>query len=223
MSKMRFDRKPPLPRSPMRLRSRPVLRSSTNTVQTPAGSLTKTRLPIRPWDIEEPELRPEYRTISCELRVLAKMVQDEIGNTDSLDVGFGKQFSVSSASPLFERGRFYEEYSARRNERLKRKKGETGDERKPAYDLGVRVESSKRREAKRFEGLRNSIYSTPATTMTDGLRKSMYSATTDQRENPRYMLRSMCKEKKKIPLPVNSEKSVAGRDRKIVARRVVKR
>ncbi|PSS31198.1 Capsid polyprotein [Actinidia chinensis var. chinensis] len=207
MSKMRSDLKPPLPRSPTRLPPRRVLRSNSNNTQTPPGSLTKTQLPNRPQDTEESELRPEYRTISCELRALAKMVEDEFGNADSGNVGFGITSGVVS-NPMFERGRFYDEYSARRNERLKRKKGETGNEKKSLYDLGVKVESAKRRDSKRIDGLRKSVYSTPVMA--------------DQRENPRYLLRSMTKENKKPPLPVTFVKSVAHSDRKTAVRRVRK-
>ncbi|KAA8537416.1 hypothetical protein F0562_026897 [Nyssa sinensis] len=208
MSKMGTDRKPPLPRSPMRLRPRRVLRSTECTVQTPLGSLTKTQLPNRAWDIEELELRPEYHTISCELRALAKMVHDGFGNADSSNDGFATTFNAIS-SPLFERGRFYDEYSARRNERLKRKKGEIGDGKKSVYNLGVKVESAKRRDSKKFEGLKKSIPPTPMT---------------DRRENPRYSLRSSSsKENKKPPLAVNCDNSVGGGgDRKTAARRVRK-
>nr|GMD03346.1 Capsid polyprotein [Ipomoea batatas] len=72
----------PLPRSPIRLRSRRALRSTTNTLQTPPGSLTKSKLPNPRSDVEEWEMRLEYHTISCELRALAKMVEQEIGNGD---------------------------------------------------------------------------------------------------------------------------------------------
>uniref|UniRef100_A0A5B7B9D7 Uncharacterized protein n=1 Tax=Davidia involucrata TaxID=16924 RepID=A0A5B7B9D7_DAVIN len=209
MSKMRSDRKPPLPRSPVRLRPRRVLRSTESTVQTPPGSLTKTQLSNSALDIEESELRPEYRTISCELRALAKMVHDGFGNSDSGNVGFATTLNAIS-SPLFERGRFYDEYSARRNERLKRKKGEVGDERKSVYALGVKVGSAKRRDSKKLEGLSKSIPSTPMT---------------DRRENPRYSLRSSSsKENKKPPLAVNYANSVGGGGggRKMAARMVTK-
>uniref|UniRef100_A0A5B7B7A7 Uncharacterized protein n=1 Tax=Davidia involucrata TaxID=16924 RepID=A0A5B7B7A7_DAVIN len=187
MSKLRSDRKPPLARSPIRLRPR---RSTAFH---------------RGWDMDESELRPEYRTISCELRALAKMVHDGFGNADSGNVGFATTLNAIS-SPLFERGRFYDEYSARRNERLQRKKCETGDKRKSLYDLGVKVESAKRRDSKKFEGLRKSIPLTPMT---------------NARENPRYSLRSSSssKENKKTPLAVNI---VGGTDWKITARRVRK-
>ncbi|KAA8528822.1 hypothetical protein F0562_036177 [Nyssa sinensis] len=199
MSKFRSDRKPPLARSPIQLRSRRVQRSTASTGQSLPGSLTKTQLPTRGWDIDEWELRPEYRSISCELQALAKMVNDEFGNADLGNVGFATTFHAVS-SPLFERGRFYDEYSARRNERIKRKKVETGDKRKSVYDLGVKVESAKRRDLKKFEGLRKSIPSTPMT---------------DRREIPRYSLRSSSsKENKNTHTPLAAVNIVDGSDRK---------
>ena len=61
--------------------------------------------------------------------------------------------TVAPTSPLFERGRFYDLYSARRNERLKRKHGwyTAGEEEAGAMaeDPSVAVELSKRRVAKK--------------------------------------------------------------------------
>nr|GLL29163.1 uncharacterized protein LOC109165633 [Ipomoea trifida] len=199
MSKMMLrSSKPPLPRSPIRLRSRRALRSTTNTLQTPPGSLTKSKLPNPRSDVEEWEMRLEYHTISCELRALAKMVQQEIGNGDGGDPIPGNgEYSLNPRSPLFERGRLYEEYSARRNERLKRKKGgETEEEKKAVYGLGVRVESAKKR----------------------GVSVTPMMAQRGEGEKPRYMLRSMAtsKENKKPPphLPMSVEKSVGGGEKK---------
>nr|GMD11807.1 FACT complex subunit like [Ipomoea batatas] len=190
--------KPPLPRSPIRLRSRRALRSTTNTLQTPPGSLTKSKLHNPRSDVEEWEMRLEYHSISCELRALAKMVQQEIGNGDGGNPIHGNgEYSLNPRSPLFERGRLYEEYSARRNERLKRKKcGETEEEKKAVYGLGVRVESAKKR----------GVPVTPMMAQRGGGEKS------------RYMLRSMTtsKENKKPPphLPMSVEKSVVGGEKK---------
>ncbi|KAJ0024610.1 hypothetical protein Pint_09244 [Pistacia integerrima] len=207
MSKIKTDRKPPLARSPIRVRPRRVLRSNATSLQTPPGSLTKSQKLIRASDFQESDLRPEYRTISCELRALAKMVQDELGegkldNNNNNKAGSGNELSGNSSS-FFERGRFYEEYSARRNERLKRKKNETGDVTKTPYNLGVTVESSKRRESKKLESLRKSV-------------SAAYSVETTE---PRYMLRSMSKVNKKPPLPFNS---VIDSQRRTGARRVRK-
>ncbi|XVF63539.1 hypothetical protein PTKIN_Ptkin09bG0094800 [Pterospermum kingtungense] len=207
MSKMKFDRKPPLAKSPIRLRPRRALRSNSASLQTPPGSLTKSQKPIRTWALEESEIRPEYRSISLELRALARMVRDELGNGEKEHAGLGETASLSANStPLFERGRFYEEYSARRNERLKRKKGDTGYESKTAYNLGVTVESSKRRDSKKLESLRKSV-------------SAAYSVERSEIQTPRYHLRSMSKENNKRP-PLAVSSSVIGTEKKTATRRV---
>ncbi|GLT99991.1 hypothetical protein SLE2022_173920 [Rubroshorea leprosula] len=204
MSKMKFDRKPPLAaKSPCRL-SRRVLRSTSTALHTPPGSLTKSAKPIRSWNVEESEMRPEYNSISCELRELAKKVRDELGGGESENAMAAVNSLSANTTPLFERGRFYEEYSARRNERLRRKKGEARDEPKTAYKLGVTVESSKRKNSKKVESLRK-----PAS--------AAYSV--EKSQHPRYLLRSMTKENKKPPLALNNQKSVIGSERKTGARR----
>lgn len=138
------------------------------------------------------------------------MVQNKFGNED-VNAADNSDSQNAKRSPLFERGRFYEEYSARRNERLKRKKGgDTGDEKKPVYDLGVRVESSKKRgESKMFQSARKAVVaSTPIA---------------ERRETPRYFLRSAAsKENKKPPLPMSIDKSVGLSERRTAARRVRK-
>ncbi|GMI78568.1 hypothetical protein like AT5G42330 [Hibiscus trionum] len=201
MSKMKYDRKPPLAaKSSINLRPRRSIRLNSASLQTPPGSLTKSQKPIR---TEESEIRPEYRSISCELRALARKVKDELGyegkeNAESV-------VNANKSCPGFERGRLYDAYSARRNERLKRKKcEETEKEPKTGhqYNLGVTVESSKRRaSSKKVESLRKSA-----------MEMEMESPT------PRYLLRSMNKENKKPPVAV----SVAGTQKKTAARRVGK-
>ncbi|XVE94421.1 hypothetical protein REPUB_Repub02eG0007000 [Reevesia pubescens] len=210
MSKMKFDRKPPLAKSPIRLRPRRVIRSNSTSLQTPPGSLTKSQKPIRTWAMEESEIRPDYRSISCELRALARMVKDEIGNGETENAGFGQTSLSANSTPLFERGRFYDEYSARRNERLRRKKGETGTESKTGHHLGVTVESSKRRDSKKLESLRKSVSAAYSVERNESLTQT-----------PRYLLRSMSKEIKKPPLAVNNYKSsVIGTENKTATRRV---
>ncbi|KAI8560107.1 hypothetical protein RHMOL_Rhmol04G0229900 [Rhododendron molle] len=51
-------------------------------------------------------------------------------------------------------------------ERLKRKKRDTGDDerKKNVYGLGVEVKLAKKRDLKRLEGLRKSVFSTPVMT-----------------------------------------------------------
>ncbi|KAF3446891.1 hypothetical protein FNV43_RR12071 [Rhamnella rubrinervis] len=203
MSKMKLDRKPPLAKSPIRLRPRRILRS--NTKQTPPGSLTKSVKLNRTREVEESELRPEYHSISYEFRALAKMVKQELGNEETNNSGFASALRANT-SPLFERGRFYEEYSARRNERLKKKNGQSGDEGKAVYKLGVTVESAKRSSSRKLESLRKSISAAYSVERTS--------------ETPRYMLRSTTKENKKPPVAVSSQKSVIGGERKTRVRKI---
>ncbi|KAK1440985.1 hypothetical protein QVD17_06821 [Tagetes erecta] len=192
---IRSDRKPPLPlRSPIRLRPRRPLQSSLNNLQTPSATLTKSRLPKQSLVVEERELRPDYHAMSCELSALTKMVQDTFRGS-----------TTTNESPLFQRGKFYEEYSARRNERLKRKRGgESGVEKKTPCKqyLGVRTESTKRTsEVKKFE---------TAKKMTTPLMERRHVATTQK-----YSLRSSCKESKKPLLAMSS----MGTERRTTARK----
>jgi len=175
---MKTDRKPPLARSPMRLRNRRVLQPSNiiTPLRTPSATMTKLQM-------KESEIKPQYQTISHELNALSKMVQDELGAMNS------KNYSPNGAENFgsaFERGRFYDEYTARRNERLRKKLNETKmDEPKTAYNLGVKVETAKKKEyKKKTETLKKSVAAT-------------YSV--DRSQHSRYALRSTVK---KPPLPV---------------------
>ncbi|KAL3617742.1 hypothetical protein CASFOL_038063 [Castilleja foliolosa] len=253
MSRMmlRSNGKPPLARSPVRLRPRrkALQPTNTNTVLTPPGSMAKSKLPLYNRAVENSDLQPEYHTtgsmaksqlplynravensdlqpdyhtISHELQALAKMVHQELGPGDDTSMA---EVPIIQSSPMFERGRFYDEYSARRNERLKRKKGcETAYEKKPSYDLGVKVESAKKRveSANKFNGRRKSLGVVAAATPVAERRP--------EARTPRYSLRSSAaaKENKKPPMPVgmvpmmSGERSVGVSERKMV-RRVVSR
>ncbi|KAK6939074.1 hypothetical protein RJ641_032582 [Dillenia turbinata] len=189
MSKLRTDRKPPLPKSPSRLR--PRRSTSTASAQTPPGSLTKTQHRNYDMKTEESDLRPEYHSISCQFRALAKMVQEELGTTATKNAEISSNLNDNPLNQLFERGSFYEEYSAARNERLKRKKSETGCQiqKKTPYKLGVTVDSAKRKDTKKLES---------------SLRKSVDRA-------PRYLLRSSTRENKKPPLFPDLDKTIPER------------
>lgn len=172
------------------------------------GSLTKSEKLFRTWDIQETELQPEYCSISCELPCLTKMIHDGFSGANPSMFGLAS----NDSGFMFERGRFYEEYSARRNERLKRKKGrEAGEPRKTAYDLGVTMESSKKRDPKKLEILRKSV-------------AVAYSAERDNKTLRRYMLRSSTKENKKPPLSAASsfQKSVIDAERRVGMRKIRK-
>ncbi|XP_047324706.1 uncharacterized protein LOC124928215 [Impatiens glandulifera] len=183
----RTNRKPPLARSPIRVSSKRVLRPSIsiNTAQSQPGSVMKTK----PMDLE---MVPDSDTISFELREMANF-----------------------AIPLFTRGRFYDEYSARRNEWLKMKQIGEGDEEKTmGFDKEVDLESEKRRDLKKFNDSKSLIPRTP-------LIERRGNVNMNQNSNSRYMLRSMTKEMKKpassLP-PLGSTSSVGG-ERKTVGRR----
>ncbi|GAB2289295.1 hypothetical protein Dimus_023599 [Dionaea muscipula] len=199
---MKSDRKPPLARSPMRVQARRSLRSSTATpIRTLSGRPSKVQTP----NPGAKELRPEYGTISSELTALAKLVEKEFGTPSTVPENgrFGNLLGVDNNKTisLFERGRFYDEYSARRNERLKRKmEGETGGAAAAAETtktvsskLGVKIEYSakKRVENRKMESLVKSV-------------SAAYEV--DRSEHPRYALRSI--NKPPLPaLPVNIERS----------------
>ncbi|GAV60476.1 hypothetical protein CFOL_v3_04006 [Cephalotus follicularis] len=88
------------------------------------------------------------------------MVRNELGNGDT-DNSRATTGLNSNLSLLFERGRFYDEYFAIRNERLKRKMGggqsQILSEAKTPYNLSVTVESSKKRDSKKLESLRKYV------------------------------------------------------------------
>lgn len=190
----------PLAKSPMRPRTRRALRpTNANTpLRTPMGSLAKAQL-------KESEIR--HNTISCELKALAKMVQDELGAMGAQAPGVGinpyTNNNVVGSLSLFERGRFYDEYSARRNERLmKKQSGAEKDEPKTAYNLGVKVESAKKKDSKK---------------KAESLKKSVAAAySVDRSQHPRYALRSTTK-KPPLPVPMNAEEKTT--TRKTAARR----
>lgn len=168
--------------------------------------MTKSEKPIRSWDLENSALRPEYRSISCELRALAGTVHSEIGKQQQ--VSNDSASGSANPSPFFERGRLYELYSARRNERLKRKKCEaTTVEEKTPYRLGVTVESSKKRDSRKLGSLKKSV-------------SAAYSVEGSQ--SHRYMLRSRTKENKKPPLAAAAAAANTVTSSKSVARRVVR-
>ncbi|KAG2333688.1 hypothetical protein Bca52824_004868 [Brassica carinata] len=183
--------KPPLPKSPLRLRSRQVLSSSSSSaLQTPPGL---TKFQKRNVADLESNLPIEYSSISSEIHAMAKMVekefaQEEVKSRASAAAASSLEHMAanSEVAPLFERGRLYDEYSARRNERLRRKKGGGDDSavKGTPYNLGVEPVTTKRR---------GTVKKKTATAV------SMGETTTA----PRYSLRSMKKENKKPPIPLN--------------------
>ena len=129
------------------------------------------------------------------------MVQDELGAMCAQAPAFGinshANNNVVGSLSVFERGRFYDEYSARRNERLmKKQSGAEKDEPKTAYNLGVKVESAKKKDSKKkAESLKKSVAAT---------------FSVDRSEHPRYALRSTTR-KPPLPVPMNVEEKTTTR------------
>ncbi|PKA60104.1 hypothetical protein AXF42_Ash009788 [Apostasia shenzhenica] len=147
---MPMDRKPPIVVSPRRLRSRQL---PPNLPKPTAKTATKTLL--RHSIACETLFRPDQQ-LSSEFKFLPDRSTDDF--TAAADVAGGSCDGDSSPlpPPLFERGRFYEVYSARRNERLKRKMLEVTEETVALYPE-VAVELSKRRSLKKWETPRKSL------------------------------------------------------------------
>ncbi|CAN7140699.1 unnamed protein product [Brassica rapa subsp. narinosa] len=129
--------KPPLPKSPIRLRSRQVLlsnSSSSSTLKTPPGIYVHFINPLLTIKLSRLEFQIIHGDAEAKLPIESEDVKTraEASNLQNL--------AADSAPVLFERGRFYEEYSARRNERLKRKSG--GEE---SVVKGVEPTTTKRR------------------------------------------------------------------------------
>ncbi|XP_077246318.1 uncharacterized protein LOC143886266 [Tasmannia lanceolata] len=194
------NRRPPLAESIQRPRA-PRILCSNSSIKAPSASLTKTELQNCSWGLEESKLLPEFQPFSCELEALAKMVKDEFGNN-----GFGSAFANTEStisSPLFERGRLYDVYSARRNERLKRKMLETEEEMN-VHESGVStVEFGKRRNAKKIDSLRKSVPVNFSVGRREGLRSSV----------------RLSKENKKPGLSMNGERSEIDGDKKRIGAR----
>ena len=159
-----------------------------------SGSLTKTQM-------KESEIRPEYNPMSYELRALAKIVQGELGSWSSNFAEF-ENYSVNGGNnyrnhvgsqTLFERGRLYEQYSARRNERLRKKQ----DDPRPVCNpgLGVKVESGKKKSV------------------------MISSSSGDITQHHRYALRSVAK-RPPLPLPINVEEKMARKTNASRSRRI---
>ncbi|KNA06125.1 hypothetical protein SOVF_183920 [Spinacia oleracea] len=189
---MKTDRKPPLARSPMTLRGRRPLQPPNSNFN--ANTPIRTPAMMSKPQMREQENRPELNTVSCELRALAKMVEDELGAINAKNNnGFGSVSSIGGGNTtMFERGSLYNAYSERRNERLRKKLSESWeDEPKTAYNhLGVKVDSTLKKDSTKKKA--------------ETLKKSMMAAATtyssvDRSQHPRYALRSTTK---KPPLPV---------------------
>ncbi|XP_008802854.1 uncharacterized protein LOC120108427 [Phoenix dactylifera] len=168
-----MDRRPPLAVSPRRLRSGRALHT-TPTVQTRPPTCKNSEFSSRPSSSMKSLIRPVYQMISPELMALAKRAKEEFGSNDDMDTTLASSSTSSSSSPMFERGRFYEVYSARRNERLKRKK-EIADE-LVSQDPGIAIELAKRRNSKNVNSVRKSVPADFSSSRVNSLRSSVRSS-----------------------------------------------
>lgn len=162
--------------SPRRLRPRKALPPRPPPVAPPAKrspvTNSKAIRPLRASVSGASLFRSEPDLISSELLAMAKSAEEEEEFKENLYQENEKEnkkrlFSPttpvarkSSTSPLFERGRLYDLYSARRNERLRRRQLELLEETeavKVIQNPAVAVELSKRKTSKKNENTRRSI------------------------------------------------------------------
>ncbi|CAL9113948.1 uncharacterized protein LOC135618223 [Musa acuminata AAA Group] len=155
-----MDLRPQFAVSPRRLRPRrPPPASSYDAPSVRAPPPATSKRPPRPHrssvSVESPA-RTDRRLVSSELAALVERAKEEFQSCGDAGAAAAVSSGGGCRSPVFERGRFYELYSARRNERLKRKKGEMTEE-AVAEDPGKAVELARRRVPKKAEGVRKSM------------------------------------------------------------------
>lgn len=122
--------------------------------------------------------RPPQPPISEDLISVADGVKEHsaIGG-DLVPAAVVSPSRAGTKSPLFERGRFYDLYSARRDERLKRKICELSEgAAEPEEDPVVAVELAKRRVAKKAESARKSLPDDFSVRRINTLRSSLRSS-----------------------------------------------
>lgn len=135
------------------------------------GRPGKSQIPRPPLNLDESTVRSDLKPMLGELRALAKMVEDELGRTHHAE-----SLLAAISTPQFERGRLYDEYSARRTERLRRKKRERGETVVAEDHRGnsdFTVEFAKRKSAKKCESaVRKSVPANFSVGRREGLRSS---------------------------------------------------
>lgn len=159
-----MNRKPPLAVSPRRLRPRrpPTSLPATQTPVVKTTSKPPAMFTTRHSIAGELLLRKDCPVIFSDLVELTKKGKDDF--TASHD-------PIICTNALFERGRFYQLYSARRNERLKRKMMEISEETVALYPE-VAVELSKKRSLKKAETPRKSCPGSFSVSRASNLRSS---------------------------------------------------
>lgn len=128
-------------------------------------------IPKPPLNLDESTVRSDLKPMLGELLALAKMVEDELGRTHHAE-----SLLAAISTPQFERGRLYDEYSARRTERLRRKKRERETvvvEDHHSNSGGFTLEYGKRKSAKKCESaVRKSVPANFSIGRREGLRSS---------------------------------------------------
>ncbi|WOL09743.1 hypothetical protein Cni_G18496 [Canna indica] len=177
-----MDRRPPLAVSPRRLRPRrPPPGAYALSSHAPTAT-SKKRPPSNRSSapVVESLARPQHQLVSSELSSPVERAKEDLGGFSDVVASAAVALSSPGAgnkSPLFERGRFYDLYSARRNERLKRKQAEiSGDEMALAQDPNVAVELAKRRLSKKTESARKSMPADFSASRASSLRSPMRSS-----------------------------------------------
>ncbi|KAI0500881.1 hypothetical protein KFK09_019099 [Dendrobium nobile] len=196
-----MNRKPPLAVSPRRLRPRrpPTSLPYLQTPTVKARSKPPAQFPTRHSIAGEPLIGKDYPIISPELIEITKKVKDDF--TAGHD-------PIVCTKPLFERGRFYELYSACRNERLKRKMMEISEETVALYPE-VAVEISKKRSLKKAETPRKSCPGSFSVNRASSLRSST--------------LRSSYKEMKKVSVSGISAMASVDVGKKMITRSALRK
>ncbi|THU69357.1 hypothetical protein C4D60_Mb08t13570 [Musa balbisiana] len=181
-----MDLRPQFAVSPRRLRPRrPPPASSYDAPSVRALPPATSKRPPRPHrssvSVESPA-RTDRRLVSSELAALVERAKEEFQSCGDAGAAAAVSSGGGCRSPVFERGRFYELYSARRNERLKRKKREMSED-AVAEDPGMAVELARRRVPKKAEGVRKSMPADfsvgrgSSSSLRSSVKKRPYSAT----------------------------------------------
>ncbi|KAF3335578.1 hypothetical protein FCM35_KLT20085 [Carex littledalei] len=164
-----MDRRPPLAMSPRRLRPRlPPRHPAAPPAKKSPVTNSKAIHPLRASVSGASLFRTEPDLVSYELLALVKNKEEFKENLYQENEKENKMLFVpttpvahkSSTSPLFERGRLYDLYSARRNERLRRRQLELLEETeavKVIQNPAVAIELAKKKTTKKNESARKSI------------------------------------------------------------------
>uniref|UniRef100_A0A803MXD1 Uncharacterized protein n=1 Tax=Chenopodium quinoa TaxID=63459 RepID=A0A803MXD1_CHEQI len=152
---MKSDRKPPLARSPMTLRGRRPLQPPNSNII--ANTPLRTPAMMNKPQMKGSENMPENNTVSCELRALAKMVQDELGAINAKNTEFGSHSSIGG-----------------------------DDEPKSAYNLGVKLDSTTKKKdtRKKTDSLKKTMMAAATYSSVDRSEHPRYALRSTARKPP---------------------------------------